>query len=56
MIFCSSYNGAPPDNATKFVDWLQNAAAPDAFRRRALHGVRLRQPRVERRHTSRCRA
>lgn len=31
VIFCSSYNGAPPDNATKFVDWLQNAAAPDAF-------------------------
>ncbi|MFO1115446.1 MAG: cytochrome P450 [Beijerinckiaceae bacterium] len=31
VIFCSSYNGAPPDNATKFVDWLQNSAAPDAF-------------------------
>ena len=31
VIFCSSYNGAPPDNATKFVSWLQNEAAPDAF-------------------------
>jgi cytochrome P450 / NADPH-cytochrome P450 reductase len=31
VIFCSSYNGAPPDNATKFVDWLQNEAPADAF-------------------------
>ncbi|MCB1542181.1 MAG: cytochrome P450 [Rhodoblastus sp.] len=31
VIFCSSYNGAPPDNATKFVNWLENEAAPDAF-------------------------
>lgn len=31
VIFCSSYNGAPPDNATKFVNWLQNEAARDAF-------------------------
>ncbi|MDE2363748.1 MAG: cytochrome P450, partial [Hyphomicrobiales bacterium] len=31
VIFCSSYNGAPPDNAAKFVDWLQNAAPANAF-------------------------
>ncbi len=31
VVFCSSYNGAPPDNATKFVNWLQNEAAPDTF-------------------------
>jgi cytochrome P450/NADPH-cytochrome P450 reductase len=26
LIACASYNGAPPDNAVKFVDWLENAA------------------------------
>jgi cytochrome P450/NADPH-cytochrome P450 reductase len=31
VIFCASYNGAPPDNAAKFVDWLRNEAAADAF-------------------------
>ncbi|WP_050929762.1 bifunctional cytochrome P450/NADPH--P450 reductase [Aestuariivita boseongensis] len=25
MIACASYNGAPPDNAVKFVDWLEGA-------------------------------
>ena len=23
LIFCASYNGAPPDNATQFVKWLR---------------------------------
>ncbi|MEM8538219.1 MAG: cytochrome P450, partial [Pseudomonadota bacterium] len=27
LIACSSYNGAPPDNAAKFVDWLETAEA-----------------------------
>jgi cytochrome P450/NADPH-cytochrome P450 reductase len=31
VVFCASYNGAPPDNASKFVDWLRNAAPADAF-------------------------
>jgi cytochrome P450/NADPH-cytochrome P450 reductase len=31
VIFCASYNGAPPDNAGKYVDWLRKQAAPDAF-------------------------
>ncbi len=26
-IACSSYNGMPPDNASKFVDWLERAEA-----------------------------
>ncbi|MEM6618864.1 MAG: cytochrome P450, partial [Pseudomonadota bacterium] len=26
LIACSSYNGAPPDNAAKFIDWLDNAS------------------------------
>ena len=30
VIFCASYNGAPPDNATKFVEWLDKAAPKDA--------------------------
>jgi cytochrome P450/NADPH-cytochrome P450 reductase len=25
IIACASYNGAPPDNAAKFVDWLEQA-------------------------------
>ncbi|WP_370399142.1 bifunctional cytochrome P450/NADPH--P450 reductase [Sulfitobacter sp. JB4-11] len=25
MIACASYNGSPPDNAVKFVDWLEKA-------------------------------
>ena len=24
LIFCASYNGAPPDNATRFVEWLNS--------------------------------
>jgi cytochrome P450/NADPH-cytochrome P450 reductase len=24
LIFCASYNGAPPDNAARFVEWLDN--------------------------------
>ncbi len=24
LIFCASYNGAPPDNATQFVKWLRD--------------------------------
>ncbi|MGJ4930192.1 bifunctional cytochrome P450/NADPH--P450 reductase [Bradyrhizobium sp. HKCCYLS2038] len=31
LIFCASYNGAPPDNAGKFVSWLRGELAPDAF-------------------------
>jgi cytochrome P450/NADPH-cytochrome P450 reductase len=31
VIFCASYNGAPPDNASKYVTWLRDEAAPDAF-------------------------
>lgn len=31
MIFCASYNGAPPDNATRFVDWLKGDLPKDAF-------------------------
>ncbi|ABC62112.1 bifunctional cytochrome P450/NADPH--P450 reductase [Erythrobacter litoralis] len=29
-IACASYNGMPPDNAAKFVDWLEQADAADA--------------------------
>jgi cytochrome P450/NADPH-cytochrome P450 reductase len=31
IIFCASYNGAPPDNAAQFVKWLGNGLAPDAL-------------------------
>jgi cytochrome P450 / NADPH-cytochrome P450 reductase len=31
LIFCASYNGAPPDNATQFVKWLQSDLPKDAF-------------------------
>jgi cytochrome P450 / NADPH-cytochrome P450 reductase len=31
LIFCASYNGAPPDNATQFVKWLRDGAAKDAL-------------------------
>jgi cytochrome P450/NADPH-cytochrome P450 reductase len=31
LIFCASYNGAPPDNATQFVRWLGGDLAKDAF-------------------------
>jgi cytochrome P450 / NADPH-cytochrome P450 reductase len=31
MIFCASYNGAPPDNATRFVDWLRSDLPKDSF-------------------------
>src|SRR5215475_3334180 len=31
LIFCASYNGAPPDNATQFVKWLGGDVAKDAF-------------------------
>ena len=31
LIFCASYNGAPPDNATQFVKWLQGDLSRDAF-------------------------
>ncbi|MEM8650668.1 MAG: cytochrome P450 [Pseudomonadota bacterium] len=27
IIACSSYNGAPPDNATEFINWLESAEA-----------------------------
>jgi cytochrome P450/NADPH-cytochrome P450 reductase len=29
LIFCASYNGVPPDNATQFVKWLQAEGARD---------------------------
>ncbi|UPK33376.1 cytochrome P450 [Bradyrhizobium sp. 186] len=31
LIFCASYNGAPPDNATQFVKWLHGDAVKDAL-------------------------
>jgi cytochrome P450 / NADPH-cytochrome P450 reductase len=31
LIFCASYNGAPPDNATQFVKWLGGDPPKDAF-------------------------
>jgi cytochrome P450/NADPH-cytochrome P450 reductase len=31
LIFCASYNGAPPDNATQFVRWLTGDVPKDAF-------------------------
>ncbi len=31
LIFCASYNGAPPDNATAFVQWLRGDLPKDTF-------------------------
>ena len=31
LIFCASYNGAAPDNATQFVKWLSGDLPRDAF-------------------------
>ncbi len=31
LIFCASYNGAPPDNATQFVKWLGGDLPKHAF-------------------------
>src|SRR5712672_1393090 len=31
LIFCASYNGAPPDNATEFVKWLRCDLSKDTF-------------------------
>ncbi|MFT4116343.1 bifunctional cytochrome P450/NADPH--P450 reductase [Bradyrhizobium sp.] len=31
LIFCASYNGAPPDHATQFVKWLHGEASGDAL-------------------------
>src|SRR3954470_16829677 len=31
LIFCASYNGAAPDNATQFVKWLGSDLSNDAF-------------------------
>ncbi|MEA2910530.1 MAG: cytochrome / NADPH-cytochrome reductase, partial [Bradyrhizobium sp.] len=31
LIFCASYNGAPPDNATQFIKWLGSDLPKDAF-------------------------
>src|ERR1700716_1478769 len=31
LIFCASYNGAPPDNATQFVKWVGGDLPKDAF-------------------------
>lgn len=31
IIFCASYNGAPPDNAVQFVKWLSGDLPKDAF-------------------------
>jgi cytochrome P450/NADPH-cytochrome P450 reductase len=33
LIFCASYNGAPPDNATQFAKWLGGDLPRDAFAR-----------------------
>src|SRR5580693_4660974 len=32
VIFCASYNGAPPDNATQFVKWLRDGMHADALK------------------------
>jgi cytochrome P450/NADPH-cytochrome P450 reductase len=32
LVFCASYNGAPPDNATQFVKWLHSDLPKDALR------------------------
>jgi cytochrome P450/NADPH-cytochrome P450 reductase len=31
LIFCASYNGAPPDNATQFVKWLNGGLPKNAL-------------------------
>jgi cytochrome P450/NADPH-cytochrome P450 reductase len=31
LIFCASYNGVPPDNATRFHQWLGSELPKDAF-------------------------
>jgi cytochrome P450/NADPH-cytochrome P450 reductase len=31
LIICASYNGAPPDNATQFVKWLDSGLKKDAL-------------------------
>jgi cytochrome P450 / NADPH-cytochrome P450 reductase len=31
LIVCASYNGAPPDNAAAFYQWLHDGLAPDAL-------------------------
>ncbi|TMK46534.1 MAG: cytochrome P450 [Alphaproteobacteria bacterium] len=31
LIFCASYNGAPPDNATQFIKWLGGDLPKNAF-------------------------
>jgi cytochrome P450 / NADPH-cytochrome P450 reductase len=31
LIFCASYNGVPPDNATQFAKWLGDDLPKDAF-------------------------
>jgi cytochrome P450/NADPH-cytochrome P450 reductase len=31
LIFCASYNGAPPDNATQFMKWLGSDLPKDGF-------------------------
>jgi cytochrome P450/NADPH-cytochrome P450 reductase len=31
LVFCASYNGAAPDNATQFVKWLTDDLPKDAF-------------------------
>jgi cytochrome P450 / NADPH-cytochrome P450 reductase len=31
LIFCASYNGAPPDNATQFIKWLGSDLPKGAF-------------------------
>ena len=31
IIFCASYNGAPPDNATQFVKWLEGDLPKDSL-------------------------
>ena len=48
LIFCASYNGAPPDNATQFVKWLGRRSAEGCLCKGALRRVRLRQQRLGR--------
>src|SRR3979411_2479413 len=38
LIFCASYNGAPPDNAAQFVKWLGSDLPKDAYAKEGYAG------------------
>ena len=48
LIFCASYNGAAPDNATQFVKWLARRSAEGCVCESQIRRVRLRQQRLGR--------